>query len=1562
MIRLNHVVVTFVVAVIMSASVSAQVQIGVPKYASMGGGPADRINLGSLNVDYQIPVRHKAGRGLAFNFDLNFDSSVWEPVFTGSSWTWGLLSDLGWSGSSIDIGFLQDNYSTDGVEFDYDCVVYFDGVGSGHSFPQCAAFDFVFGIDYPIVGSVTTDGTGYTLSYDPFVTGTGQLTTVEGNSIIPRNEVPLGQGVKAGSDIDRNGNEISISTAGTFTDTLGTSALTQSGGCTSLSSCTPYLMSFTAPSGGTASVTVSFKSYTVRSNFGCSGISEFGATTIDLVDKITLPDGSFYQLTYEATPGFTGDVTARVASMRLPTGGTTSYAYSGGHNGIECTDGTAAGFTRTTPDGVWTYARTLGTGNASTTTVTNPAGNQTVISFQKDGASTNNTLGFFEVQRLVYQGSSVSGTLLQTTNTCYNGSASPCTATAVSTPLSQRSAITILGSVQKKHVELYNSTYGMLTETDDYDYGSGAPGSLQKKAIYSYPSNLGNIKAFWSTVTVQNGSGVTLSQTTNKYDETAVVATSGTPQHVSVGSASRGNLTSVTQLVQGATTLKKTNTYFDTGNLDVATDVNGAQTTYTYGACGNSFATSVSEPLSLSTSAVWNCTGGVETSVTDENGKSTTSTYTDSHFWRPASTADPTGATTTYCYGLLSGATCTLNPNETEATLSFNAGASVQDVFQTLDSLGRPFLTQVRQAPGSTTFDSTETYYNNLGQNTGGSLPYSGTAGQTTSAGASPKTSFDALGRASQVTDAGGGSLTYTYTNNDAFVTLGPAPTGENTKRKQLEYDGLGRLTSVCEVTGASGSGTCVQKTSQTGYWTQYTYDALSDLTGVTQNAQSSSKQTRTYTYDGLRRMTSETNGESGKTTYTFDTDTTCGTSSGDPVKKIDAVGNTTCLAYDKLHRPTAVTYPSGSYASSTAQKHFVYDATTFTCANGANVKKRLAEAYTGTSTSKITDLGYCYSPRGEVTDTYESTPHSGGFYHLTSAYWADRLLNTISGLPGLPTLTYGVDGEGRPSTISASSGQNPLKSTVYNTASEVTALTFGSLDNDAFTFDSNTLRMKQYQFNVGSTPESVTGALTWNANGTLGKLAITDQHTSANTQTCAYTYDDLGRVITDNCGTPWSQTFSFDAFGNINKTGSSSFVATYNSASNHLTLVGSLVPTYDANGNLTFDAATSTTHKYTWDTDGNMLSVDGTTVTLTYDALDRMVEQARGTTYTQIVYSPSGAKLGLMNGQTMSKAYVPLVAGAEAVYVSGSLNYYRHPDWLGSGRVGSGTGRGWTFDINYAAYGEEYNGSTTSNSFTGQKQDTSTGTTGLYDFLYREYRQAHGRWISPDPAGKGAVSTADPQSWNRYAYVANRPLNNVDPQGLDDCGDWSCGGGGGCDWCEWGGGGFGGGWFPGMPVGIVLPGQLPQQPSPCNYIVCADSGGIDNLTNVGTAQNPIWRGDSPWEQLCPPGQPCLELYWDPNTQQWKAPQPVSVNCDDNGHCTSNETVNVTDTMPPPQPILSPTGCLWWQGVNWQLRGVGLYATAIGVTAEVGVPLLILNLASTVAQSAVCSGGGATHW
>ena len=647
------------------------------------------------------------------------------------------------------------------------------------------------------------------------------------------------------------------------------------------------------------------------------------------------------------------------------------------------------------------------------------------------------------------------------------------------------------------------------------------------------------------------------------------------------------------------------------------------------------------------------------------------------------------------------------------------------------------------------------------------------------------------------------------------LLRLGPAPSGENAKQRQFENDGAGRLTSVCEVSSSvNGHGTCAQSHSQSGLWTKYTYDALGDLLTVAQNAQSGTSQNRTYTYDGLGRLTSESNPETGATSYVYDSIASgncAGTFNGDLIKRTDAVGNVTCYTYDALHRVKDITYPTGSYASSTAQKHFVYDTATVNGVAMVNAKGRLAEAYTGTSGSKTTDLGFSYTVRGEVSDTYESTPHSSGYYHLTGAYWAHGPLKSLSGLPGIPTIYYGasdgsgLDGEGRFTKVNASTGQNPITGVTYANSGttqpigSLTQATLGSADYDTFSYDVNTGRLTQYKFNVGSPLKTDTGNLTWNANGTLQQLAITDQLNSSNTQTCTYGYDDLSRVTIANCGTPWNQSFSFDPFGNVTKAGSLNWACStcYDTTKNRYNSTLSPSITYDLNGNLTYD----TFHAYSWDVEGKSLTID--TVSLTYDALDRMVEQNHSGTYTETVYMPGGAKLALMTGQTLQKAFVPLPGGGTAVYNSSGLAYYRHPDWLGSSRLATTPSRTCYWDTAYAPFGENYaspaSGCTAQElSFTGQNQDA---VSGMYDFLYREYHPNQGRWISPDPAGMGAVDPTSPQTWNRYAYVANEPLSWVDPLGLDMCLGLTCinnstgGAGYGGPWNGGPSGGWGGGY-----------------------------------------------------------------------------------------------------------------------------------------------------------------------
>jgi hypothetical protein len=331
------------------------------------------------------------------------------------------------------------------------------------------------------------------------------------------------------------------------------------------------------------------------------------------------------------------------------------------------------------------------TGAASYTTVTDPQGNVTTIYFQ----------GIYETQRFAKDSSN---NLLLTRNTCYNSASIPCTGTAITQPITTVTVSTILPGSQNltdQHVYTYDG-YGNLLGQSDYDYGPAAKGNLLAQSTITYAS-LGNITAFRKTVTLADGSGHTVSQTNYNYDETGVVTTSGTPQHTSV-SGSRGNLTSVNYYTQGSTYLTRSYTYFDTGNVQTATDVNGAQTTYTYGACGNSFPTTVIEPLSMSKTYAWdtNCAGGVMTSVKDENAQTTTTAYSDAYFWRPASVTDPAGAVTTYYYQPNPTYCC---PWEVMSSLNFNNGNSITNDTQYLDGLGRTYVDQ-HQNVGSSNLDS----------------------------------------------------------------------------------------------------------------------------------------------------------------------------------------------------------------------------------------------------------------------------------------------------------------------------------------------------------------------------------------------------------------------------------------------------------------------------------------------------------------------------------------------------------------------------------------------------------------------------------------------------------------------------------------------------------------------------------------------------------------------------------------------------------------------------------------------------------------------------------------
>jgi RHS repeat-associated protein len=953
----------------------------------------------------------------------------------------------------------------------------------------------------------------------------------------------------------------------------------------------------------------------------------------------------------------------------------------------------------------------------------------------------------------VYSGAS---TLVETIQTCWNNN---CSATPAY-PITQKDVYTTLaGMTTSSRVSTTYDQYGNVTSVATYDFGASTPtdtvviayGSWTGSACQAIPNIYDHV--CYKTTHSGTSRGPIIANHTSTYD-------------LSAGNI--GNLLTSSDWVSGNNWLSKHFTYDPNGALKTVQDVNGTTTTYTNGACNGHFPTNISV-AGLSTQQTWDCNGGVRTSVTDPNSDTTTYDFTNGGadpFYRVKAIISPApfNDTTTFTY----------TPNSVRSTLSF--GTSTVDVATITDLFGRPQLKQKRQSPTSSTYDTVQTTYDYRGRVYQVTRPCSAVWNSGCSLTGATTHGYDVLNRPTSVADGGGGQVTTAYTKNDVTVTLNPKPTGDtHNKVRNYEYDGLGRLKSVCEVTSLSGNTACGQAVGNNGYLTTYNYDLANSRFIVSQGAQ-----TRTIYHDGVGRTTQETNPENGTVQYSYDTYgcgwTTYngGSSNGDLTKRIDAAGNTVCFVYDALHRMTdAAGWTGTTWRGPCRRFRFDNALVPPSGITTSNTLGRLQEALTDNcGATGFTSEFFSYDNDGRMTDMYQSTPNSGGYYHSTASYYPNGALASLSpGIGGnqvtLPW-TFALDGEGRTYSESNPNGLI-LQSTTYNVDGTISAVTHANGDSDSFQYDPNTGRMTQYQFTVGATPKSLVGKLTWNANGTLQQQQIaTDQFNAANVQTCTYTYDDITRLATGNCGTPWSQTYSYDQYGNVlQKSGNGPFQASYsnpNTTNRIATIVGEPNPSYDANGNL----LSAESHTFSWDPNwGNSSSIDGKT--LTYDALGRMVEMQNGSATTQFMFGPTG-KVAIMNGQTEVQSFQPFPGGGVFVHRPGSqTNYWRHADLLGSSRLATTLpGRALFYDGAYASFGENYvETGTTDRSFTGQTQDTTATFGGIYDFMFRKYSPVQGRWISPDPAGVGAADPSNPQSWNRYDYTFNNPVSSADPLGL---------------------------------------------------------------------------------------------------------------------------------------------------------------------------------------------------
>ena len=504
-----------------------------------------------------------------------------------------------------------------------------------------------------------------------------------------------------------------------------------------------------------------------------------------------------------------------------------------------------------------------------------------------------------------YQGSN---TLLKTVKYCYNTNLTNCDTASVTLPITERDTyITLAGMSQSARVKETYNIYGNLTYRGEYDYS----GTLTREISITYGSCSASctgtnptIASIGSNINDRPGRVVSklnsnvVAESRNTYDSHGNLLTG----YVWNGSAFLSNTT--------------VNNYNSNGTASTTYDLANNATTYAYlsagyTACGSCtqypFPTSVTKG-GLTTYYTWNGTGGVLLTKSNPNTTSVVTTYgyqnstgTADPFWRVMSTTDPLLNVVWNSYP--SGS----SPDTLNTSFTFNSGNSILNPTKTLDAYGRAVNMQAQQAPSgplSSNYDTVSTQYgwSSNYRTIASSQPCTVNSGGTCTA---VHTSyFDPLGRLYQRTTTSNETLTHTYTQNDDLAVLTPAPSRENSKQVQEEYDGLGRVTKSCAI-GNGSSTACGQNTgSANGVTTSYSYTSASGSTTTTATRGS---QTRTTVYDAMGRVTQTTTPEGGTTNYSYDASSQCPGSTNGYLNSVNMPANGWCIYHDSLGRITSM-------------------------------------------------------------------------------------------------------------------------------------------------------------------------------------------------------------------------------------------------------------------------------------------------------------------------------------------------------------------------------------------------------------------------------------------------------------------------------------------------------------------------------------------------------------------------------------------------------------------------------------------------------------------------------
>jgi YD repeat-containing protein len=238
----------------------------------------------------------------------------------------------------------------------------------------------------------------------------------------------------------------------------------------------------------------------------------------------------------------------------------------------------------------------------------------------------------------------------------------------------------------------------------EWDYFSGsAPSTPTRQTSYSYYSG----SSWPSEISVTDGSGNLIEQTTYSYDQATPTTTSGLPNHNSVN-GTRFNLTTVSQWINSSgTTLNAGATYDDAGTALTSSNPNG---TTTYGHDNtDTFVTSTTPPtppssVILTSKATYDPSSGLLTSTTDPNDQTTTYKTYD---WagRALEIDYPDGGKTTFAY----------TPTQS-GVYQYQNASTFADTETQYDSYGREGRIAVANGQNSNPWYQQDTCYDQTGR------------------------------------------------------------------------------------------------------------------------------------------------------------------------------------------------------------------------------------------------------------------------------------------------------------------------------------------------------------------------------------------------------------------------------------------------------------------------------------------------------------------------------------------------------------------------------------------------------------------------------------------------------------------------------------------------------------------------------------------------------------------------------------------------------------------------------------------------------------------------------